>query len=141
MAAAYGLDRTWTTKARCREWNADDELTPTPWQFDPGQRVILDDGQELRGPEMIELGLMSCFSCPAQYECAHYAVDGRVNAGTWAMKIVDLTWLGRQPDSAAIIELARAVGAPLQRVVPMLRSIDECEKLAAAKAPELASIT
>lgn len=128
ITAAYDQDRTWVSRGKCRGWNADDELTPTPWQFDPKQRVTIHDGRRdvvLRGQEMVELALMSCHSCPVQYACATYAVRARMLAGTWAMKIIDLTWLAKQEDFEFIIEMAEAEGVPLQHWIPQLRAIDE----------------
>jgi len=126
ITAAYEHDRTWASRGKCRGWNAEDELTPTPWQFDPKQRVTIVDGGRkvtLRGSELIELALMSCHSCPVQYACATYAVRARMLAGTWSMKIIDLTWLAKQDDFEALIALAEEEGVPLQQWIPRLRAL------------------
>lgn len=56
---------------------------------------------------MIKMALMVCASCPAQYDCAEYAVVGMMRAGTWAMGITNLTWLQSQTDALNIIAYTR----------------------------------
>lgn len=56
---------------------------------------------------MIKMALIVCASCKAQHDCAQYAVEGMMRAGTWAMGITNLTWLQAQPDSMNILRHAR----------------------------------
>lgn len=100
ITAAIGLDRSWVDNAACLAWTHDNK--PTPWQVDKSQIV---DG--VRGSEMIKMALMVCASCKAQHDCAQYAVEGMMRAGTWAMGITNLTWLQAQPDSMNILRHAR----------------------------------
>lgn len=127
ITAAFGLSREWAERAACRTWRSDADV-PSPWQFDPDQVVYLEreDGTKatLFGREMRQLALLSCRGCPVQYECATYAVDAKMVAGTWAMKIADLRWLQRQGDRAAdIIAAAQLEGRPVQVAVRMARGL------------------
>jgi hypothetical protein len=120
ITAAFGIDTSWMAGGKCRGWNAENEIGPTPWQVNPQQMV---DG--VRGEEYIEIGLMVCFSCPAQYACANYAVEARMMAGTWAMHIGDLEWLRRQKDWEVILTAAELEELPVQRVVGETRRLRE----------------
>lgn len=81
---------------------------------------------ELRGSEMQKLALLTCFSCPAQYDCATYALEAGMLAGTWAMKAVDLAWLQKLDRSAAlrIVGRARRTRVAVQVVVRRERGVD-----------------
>lgn len=130
LTAAYECPDEWMGEARCSaERYHFDAGIPTPWQFDPDQQVTVDrgDGQPtvLHGEEMIELGLMSCFGCPVQYECARYAICGKMRAGTFAMRIRDLRWLQRSGMADTLIDYAEAEQLPLQRVICNAREADE----------------
>lgn len=116
ITAAFGLDRTWVADASCRAWIADDDPKPTPWQVNKSQNV-----NGVRGSEMIKMALMVCHSCVAQYDCARFAVEGKMQAGTWAMGITNLVWLADQPDWAEIIAIAEDLGAPLDEYISTLR--------------------
>lgn len=129
ITRAYGVERDWWKQALCRSWKTT-ELIPSPWQFDPTQVVLvtLSDGTTsgLTGREMIRLALMQCKRCPAQYECARYAVKAGMIAGTWAMKIVDLKELHKlELDEAfAVIQAAEDEGVPVQVYVRTWRGVD-----------------
>lgn len=129
ITRAYGVDRDWWSDAACRSWSATARV-PSPWQFDPKQTVIvsLSDGSQsvLRGGEMIKLALMICETCPAQYQCARYAIDAGMLAGTWAMKIVDLKkLLELEPKEAvAVVDAAEQEGMPVQVYVRIWRGVD-----------------
>lgn len=134
ITAAYDCDTEWQEEARCSAERY--EFTPgvpSPWQFDPDQRVDVDRGDgkmmTLKGEEMIELALMSCFACPAQYDCARYAICAKVRAGTYAMKISDLIWLrGKKIPAEALIDYAEAEKIPLQRAIPLARVAIEAKR-------------
>ena len=132
LTAAFGLNASWHSEARCKDWNGPDELIPTPWQFDPGQKVKIGPKQWLRGSEMIDLALMSCYACPVQSDCATWAVKARARAGTFAMKIIDLKFLESLDEDVALalIEEAAAAGVPLQRAIPAYRMAAEESKAA-----------
>ena len=115
ITAAFGLDRAWTAKASCLAWVGDDPK-PTPWQVNKSQTVA-----GVRGAELIKLALMVCQSCEAQYDCARYAVRGKMQAGTWAMGITNLDWLQDQEDWEEIIAIAEDCGEALDGYISILR--------------------
>lgn len=115
ITAALDLDWSWFDRGACTTWHQT-WAGPTPWQFDPG---VVRDG--IKGDEMIEVALLTCQGCPVQYQCAKFAVLGRMNAGTWAMHPHDLVWLGQQKDRLRIISDAEAAGLPVGRVVRQQR--------------------
>lgn len=129
ITRAYGLDRSWAARGKCSSWSSD-ELIPSPWQFDPKQvvHVTRPDGtvDTLRGSEMQKLALLSCHGCPAQYDCANYALEAGMLAGTWAMKAVDLNWLQKldRPAALRIIGKARRTKVAVQVVVRRERGVD-----------------
>jgi hypothetical protein len=128
ITRAYGIDRNWMEHGACRGWANDDDLTPSPWQFDPTQEVPVKraDGTVavLMGREMQKLALIHCAGCPVQYDCAEYAVEaGLMLAGTWAMKIVDLAWLQKQDDWREILMDAFVAGTPVQVHVRSVRGV------------------
>ncbi len=120
IEAAHGLDRTWTIRASCVRWAGDDK--PTPWQVDNRYRHQLESGEWLKGHEMIRMALMVCATCQAHYDCARYAVNGLMMAGTWAMGIFQLSWLQDRPDALDIIDEAETSGVDMHSMVEMLRA-------------------
>ncbi len=145
ITAAFGLDRTWDVDAACHKdrFPRGSKLIPSPWQFDPNQKVTFrnSDGEMtiIKGREMIQAALMICHNCPVQYECATYAVEGEVLAGTWAMRIFDLAWLRKQSNWRAIIARAKRRAVPLQHYVPALREgFDEDEVVSLVSLRKLA---
>lgn len=114
ITAAIGLDRSWVKRAGCLKWT--DDLKPTPWQVDKSQIV---DG--VRGSELIKMALMVCNSCAVQWECAEFAVRGKMRAGTWAMGITNLAWLQDQEEWEDILNVARENLEPLHPLITDLR--------------------
>lgn len=127
ITAAFGLDRDWSEKASChpKRYVKASTTIPSPWQFDPHQKVTFTnaDGVKttIRGRQMIAAALLVCHSCPVQYECATYAVEGKVLAGTWGLGVFDLDWLRKQPNWREIIAEARRLRQPLQKAIPARR--------------------
>lgn len=121
--AADGLDRSWVESSPCRLWAG--SLRPTPWQVHKDQRFVEHrDGKKvvMRGDEMIKMALMICATCPVQYDCAAYAVQGLMQAGTWAMGIANLRWMqDNATEPLALIEEARDLSAPVDEFVTALR--------------------
>ena len=122
--AAHGLDTSWAPDGRCFNWpnrpgEIDDPyergpLKPTPWHVSHDQSV---DG--VSGRELQSYARMICAGCPAQWDCAIYAVRGVMLQGTWGMRIGLLKKLHKmeeaKPGSAiALIEAARIDGTPVQ---------------------------
>ena len=121
LTACFGLDDTWMDRGKCRNYREAHQIPfdqPTPWAVEDIQRV---DG--MRGRELINAALIVCHSCPAQYDCASYAVTGRMKAGTWSMRIGELEWLQRQSDALAIIQRARRRNIPIQIHVVAVRQV------------------
>ena len=119
ITAAFGLDTAWMDTGKCRDYREVHQVPfdwPTPWQVEDAQKV---DG--VRGRELINAALMVCHSCPAQYDCASFGVDGRMKAGTWGMRIGELHWLQHQADSEQIILNAKRRGVPIQIHVDVTR--------------------
>lgn len=118
ITAAYGLDRSWMEQGACYKWGSNRPGQPTPWQVAPGRKY-----NGISGSELVRYALMVCFACPAQYDCAQYAVDGQMTAGTWSMPITQLRWLQTQEHPNELIEMARDGEVPMQKVA--LESVDQ----------------
>lgn len=127
ITRAYGIDRNWMERGACRGWRNDDDTMPSPWQFDPSQTVLVQrsDGTvaKLKGREMQKLALIHCASCPVQYDCAEYAIEAGMLAGTWAMKIVDLDWLRNQDEWRELLMDAFVANVPVQVHVRSIRGL------------------
>lgn len=120
--AADGLDRSWVESSPCRLWAG--SLRPTPWQVHKDQRFVEHrDGKKvvMRGDEMIKMALMICATCPVQYDCAAYAVQGLMQAGTWSMGIANLRWLQGQEGALDLVAEARELAVAVDEFVTALR--------------------
>lgn len=120
--AADGLDRSWVESSPCRLWAG--SLRPTPWQVHKDQRFVEErDGKKvvMRGDEMIKMALMICATCPVQYDCAAYAVQGLMQAGTWSMGIANLRWLQGQEGALDLVAEARELAVAVDEFVTALR--------------------
>ena len=120
--AADGLDRSWVESSPCRLWAG--SLRPTPWQVHKDQRFVEErDGKKvvMRGDEMIKMALMICATCPVQYDCAAYAVEGLMQAGTWSMGIANLRWLQGQEGALDLVAEARELAVAVDEFVTALR--------------------
>jgi hypothetical protein len=111
ITAAYGLDTSWMQKGSCFGWGSQRPEQPTPWQVAPGRTY-----NGLSGNELVRYALLLCASCDAQYDCATYAVQATMIAGTWSMPITQLRWLQSQDDALDLIDLARDNEMPVQVV-------------------------
>jgi len=89
---------------------------PTPWQVNKSQRIA-----GIRGSEMIKMALMVCHGCVAQYDCARYAVEGKMQAGTWSMGITNLNWLQEQADWEDHLAVAQELGVPVDQYISDVR--------------------
>lgn len=122
LLAALELDRTWMERGACRRWRYDDDpegeiLRPSPWHVSATATVIIA-GSPVSGRELVKLALLWCHGCPAQWDCARYAVQGLCQAGTWSMRITALKALqGDIPAALELIEEAEASGTPVQVAV------------------------
>jgi hypothetical protein len=108
-----GRDRAWAEHGSCR----DHELArKRAWTCRPGDDVEIT-GVKLNPKELIKAALTICSSCPAQYQCALWAIEMEEEAGTWAMEHDHLLWLIRQDDSEGIVHEARLAEEPVQVAV------------------------
>lgn len=113
IVKVLGLDRTWMDQGSCRNHEL---ARKRAWTCRPSETVVIA-GVRLDPKELIEAALMICSTCPAQYQCARWALDVREESGTWGMRHDDLLWLSRQPDGPEIIDEAEAEERPVQVVV------------------------
>lgn len=107
--ATYALDRSWWNRAACHGWIRR-SWVPTPWNVASSDEPV--NGVPCH--KLVDLALIICSACPAQYDCARYATAGLVNAGTWGMRVKLLQWLQKQPDGLDIIDQAEAEKAVVQ---------------------------
>lgn len=106
ITAAFGVERAWASKGVCFKYQRA-EYGPTPWQYDPGPGAN----------HIIEMALIACAGCRAQYDCARYAMEIRAQAGTWAMPVNVLWWAQKQADRLEMVAAAEAEGVPVARVL------------------------
>lgn len=112
ITAMYGLDQSWMKRGSCFEWGKSKPRQPTPWQVVPGR---LYNG--IPGGELVQFAALMCRSCPAQWDCARFAVEGKMMAGTWSMPITELRWMQKQEGATDLIEDARKGNKPVQVAV------------------------
>lgn len=135
IRTAHGLDRAWWANAKCRQWEppSDDDtlgpwrdqryVGPSIWQVEWDQVITWRDHEPIRGQKLIELAVLICQGCPAQWDCADYAVRGLMQGGTWATTPRNLRWLIEDADDPlALIESARHAGQPVDVAVRVARS-------------------
>ena len=111
ITAAIGLDRNWMEEGACYGWGSQRPGQPTPWQVSPGQNV-----HGVSGAEMVRYAQMICFSCKAQYDCLEFAIEGKMLAGTWAVRAKTLHWLQSQEDALDLVAMARQNKIPVQTI-------------------------
>jgi hypothetical protein len=114
MRSAQGQKLDWKAEARCRPSNRPG-LPDFAWTV-----VESDSGPLLLGRDAetwIEMALMICRSCPAQYDCARFALATDERFGTWAMPLEDLKLLKKQRGRDRILDIAEANGMPVQEAV------------------------
>jgi hypothetical protein len=122
ITAAIGLDRSWMERGTCYGWGSQRPGQPTPWQVSPSQKA-----NGISGYELVKYAAMICFACPAQYDCLEFAVKGKINAGTWAVRLKTLEWLQGEEDALDLIAIARSERIPVQTIAAELmadRTID-----------------
>ena len=113
IGLGIGVDRSWGDKAKCREV-VDDRW---PWLVTPNEEVKVGNTVYI-GEQLIALALMTCETCPAQYDCAHYGIETEAAAwGTWGVHPRRMKWLRKQRDWREIIKRAAYAGVPLDRAV------------------------
>lgn len=132
IRSAHGLDRAWWDQAKCKQWEPSEHpalgpwrdqryVGPSIWQVDWSQRIEWE-GRSVPGRALIELAVLVCQGCPAQWDCATYAVRGLMCGGTWAMTPKNLQWLIASENPLAVIDSARESGTPVEVAVRAARS-------------------
>ena len=113
-------DRTWMPDGLCRKNHPD---TPAKaWSCDESEKVVIA-GATVTAYRAQKAAVGVCFSCPAQWDCARFAVEGAEECGVWGMIMRDLRWLlASGLDGVALIEGARKRGVPVQVMVGRLRT-------------------
>ena len=137
MRRAHGHDQDWRDGAACRLPNpkmladvrvvtkmsveeADPIVRRQVWTTDTlGATHVRILGRKLPAAEVEALATTICNICPAQYDCAIYALRANEEVGTWAMPQVWLEALRERGDrqAEAVIESARSQGLKVQVVV------------------------
>lgn len=132
LRAAHGLDRAWWDQARCNQWEPPDDsdpllgpwrdrryVGPSIWQVDTLQTIRWEGHPPIKGAKLIDLAVLVCSACPAQWDCITYAVKGQMQAGTWGTTPKNLAWLLSIGTTAAleVIEDARAGEVPVHDAV------------------------
>jgi len=112
MRGAQGQSRHWTERARCRRNPNIPQFAWTVMESDSGP-LLLDHEAET----WIAMALMVCRNCPAQYDCARFAIAADEKWGTWAMPLEDLKRLKKDPWAARTIDVAEELGTPVQVAV------------------------
>lgn len=113
-----GLDTSWKTQAKCAGFLEREPGKPTPWQVAENDPAV--DG--VKSHQMIKYALLGCAGCPAQYDCARWAVQAQVRAATYSMRIGMMKWLQKQGDWESIIDEAEALEQPVQFAVEEIKT-------------------
>lgn len=112
MRGAQGQSRSWTEDARCRRNPNVPQFAWTVMESDSGP-LLLDRPAET----WIAMALLVCRACPAQYDCARFAIAADERFGTWAMPLDHLKRLKQSPWKERIIDVAEDLGTPVQVAV------------------------
>jgi hypothetical protein len=122
----HGQPIGWKAQARCaasRETvtHLTEGGRPSIWQVEDHKTYRRDNGEAITGAELIQIACTLCAMCPAQWDCATFAVMVEEDFGVWAMPLAMLEWLRRRRDRMQIIERARHQGRPIQFAVADVR--------------------
>jgi len=113
----YGLNDGWHAQASCRGLAHKDGIYGQAW-IKPGVPYTDAEGHTTPGHQVLELALMMCAGCPAQWECARFALaadDG--HEVIRSMNIHHFAWLRSQRNAEAIITQAERRRIPVQFAV------------------------
>lgn len=123
IKAALGQSRDWAVNAYCK-----DDAKGVAWRVAPSDRIPMGPHDSIyRGSELIAYAEAVCELCPAQYECARYAVRTEASIGTWGVRYELLRWLVRDSglDPIALIDAADAEDVTVQEAVCVARRAAE----------------
>jgi len=124
VTRAYRFDDSWKDDAVCRGHNKPGSPFQHAWTADPSNRYTIGEGdgaKTVTGQMLLDVGLTFCAMCPAQWDCAIWAINVGERTGTWGMLYDDLIWLREQKNPINIIESARGKGASVQVAVSTRR--------------------
>lgn len=136
ITAAHGLDDSFMAEGRCalpehRDPITGDRISPfadkitrkTIWQVDFNDSPVKGQASPR---ELIQVALMICHSCPVQYECAHYAVEAEIQAGTWSARLSNVKWMQRsRAKSHEYIDEAERAGVSVEKYITPIREAAE----------------
>lgn len=117
IAAAIGVDRSWMEGALCK---GQDEIPPFSWRVNRNQWVMIG-GKRVKGEKFVEVALMLCDACPAQWDCARFAIKTDAQSCTWGAPLEEIRWLMTQPEPLAAIDMAEEAGVSVQVAIRTIR--------------------
>jgi hypothetical protein len=115
MRAAQGVPTAWKEEARCRDGNRPTDTPHFAFTVEPSDTGSLLLGRPAKA--WIAMALIECRGCPAQYDCARFALRVGEKYGTWSMPIGDLKRLHKDARKDMIIDIAEDTGLPVQEAV------------------------
>lgn len=111
---AFETNMEWKAESRCR---GNDGALRRAWIIEADEVLVMGESTYL-GSDLIAIALEYCKVCPAQYNCARYALDTAPSAsfvfGTWGADQTALRWLKKQDDGIAVIDEAEHAGVSVQ---------------------------
>ena len=112
---AFDTDMEWRDAGACR---GNDGQLRQAWTILAKEELVMGDSI-YSGAELIAVALEYCRACPAQYDCARFALDTAPAAayiwGTWGTDMTSLRWLKKRGDAGRqVIEDAESAGVPIQ---------------------------
>lgn len=117
IQAGIGVSREWMINAYCAG-----ETSSVAWRVSPADRVFLD-GSKYMGAELIAYAEAVCEMCPAQWECARYAVRTEASVGTWGVRFDLLRWLLESGlDPITVIDEADELDVTVQEALSALQA-------------------
>jgi len=118
LLRALEVDRAFYIDAACRN---DVRNTPkVAWTATPGRKYRVG-ANVYDADKLIELALLTCGGCPVQWRCASAAIEAGESAGTWADKLENIRWLGKQSNFEDALEMAQSTGVSVQNLVVRMR--------------------
>lgn len=112
---ALSVDRSWEVDAACRgrgSW---------PWVAE-ADRTYLIQGHRYSGVKLIELAMVTCQTCPVQWECAATAIRADEKAAIWGGATADQLAIFRKraggvDRAVEILEMGKSSGVTVGRLV------------------------
>lgn len=120
LRLAQGADWDWQEHAFCR--NAETGYRMTAWSVDPHEEREIG-AETYLGEELIAYAQAVCSMCPAQWDCARFALHIEAAVGVWGGVLADdLRKLKRRKMAVDLIDAADARDVPVQ--VALTRYMD-----------------